>query len=697
MFRRCSTNIGKTFFISILILFLLAWWHTNVLATHRGNSQHCGNGVCQVSQDENQLTCPQDCGYPPSPAPSPQPSPTPAPSITASPTPTPINPSPTPGQATPTPNPSTSTNTTTSPTPEATPAPSVYPSITVSAYVAETNSTTVTINGSSSIETGSIAQVEYSFDGGTTWTQAGSTDGEFNSSSEVYTFTADVVREGKYVFQIRAKSNDGLYTQPENYGVANVLIVTTPPSINFAEIEPNPTSDQTPTISAAIKSSLSTLRRIEVSLDGGETWRIMKRDGAFYSYVPNTLEDGNYEVVVRAFDSAGNVSVSDTQTLVVDTIPPLIGGSLFTLGPQKLNPDTQGVVSMVAGSENTMVISMKGGVVKAQVKTKEETFDLHAQPGTSLWYGDVHFASAGEREITIAATDGANNRIERVVSVASVEDFGKVFNSANDAVVEGAAVSLYYYQPTAQTWYLWDGASYGQKNPQQTDSYGNYSFMVPPGRYYIEIKSHGYVTVHSEILDLTETSILNTDIRLRPKQSLALSLPFLGKTFLEFPTLIPDAVLVDIKSKTASSSVSNNLQLDLNGTAPDFALKNLANEEVSLSQYKGKNILLTFISSWSSSSLEQSPILSDIATALSDDQELVVVMVQESVPVIDTFMKRGKYAFPVLADTNGEVATEYQLTFVPQHFFIDKSGVVREVVVGVLDQQTALEKLSKLP
>lgn len=44
----------------------------------------------------------------------------------------------------------------------------------------------------------------------------------------------------------------------------------------------------------------------------------------------------------------------------------------------------------------------------------------------------------------------------------------------------------------------------------------------------------------------------------------------------------------------------------------------------------------------------------------------------------------GQYGltFPILLDTSGEVSSLYQLRSLPTSFFIDRHGVIQEVVIG---------------
>jgi hypothetical protein len=61
--------------------------------------------------------------------------------------------------------------------------------------------------------------------------------------------------------------------------------------------------------------------------------------------------------------------------------------------------------------------------------------------------------------------------------------------------IAGAIIRL--YQQEAGTWVLWDGARYGQVNPQETGSDGRYVFLVPQGLYYAEVERDGYVRMET--------------------------------------------------------------------------------------------------------------------------------------------------------------------------------------------------------
>lgn len=666
------------FFFTILFLTFTR----NVLATH-SNSAHCGNGVCQPSQNEDSLTCPADCGGAPTPTPTPAPTSTPAP--TNNPTPTPSSgssPSPTS-----TPGSSNDSNSSSSSTPSIT----YYPSVTLNTYSPNpTNKVPLTFSGKASIEQGTITLVEYTITNGADWISVQLSNGNF-------TFTTPQFVDGKYIIKVRAKSQANVYTQEGSYASQTIIIATNPPKVILDKISPNPSKNQSPTISGKTTSSLAGISKVEVTIDG-KSWQTAQRLGSTFNFtVKNKLEDGNYNITARAFDNAGNIGQSDTLTLVVDTIPPIIGGGMQALGPQLLIPDSNGVVRIVAGTKTTYALSMKGGVTEAKIKTQDESFDLKLQPDSNLWFGTIEFKKVGEKQIKISAIDGAANKTERNLNTVLVEDFGKVFDKQTQKGIEEAKVSVYFFETQSNQWILWEGDSYGQSNPQKTTLDGNYSFMVPPGKYYIDVYAPGYHPIQSEILNLSQTSILNYKFPLTSKPNVVLNLPFFGKVVLAIPSFKPQTLSTSILTQSNQKLTDTNLTLSQGVIAPNLILPNLNNQEINLSTFKGKKVLLSFISPWSSLSLEQAAILSETSSVLTEGQSILVVSLQESIASTENFMKRGNYKFLSLVDRNGQTAASYKITLLPQHFFIDKRGKIQEVYVGTLSKSEILEKLKNLP
>ena len=530
-----------------------------------------------------------------------------------------------------------------------------------------TNNPALAFSGKAIIEQGTLTTVEYSVTDGSEWLPAVANDGKFDGREEDFSFTTPPQSEGPHTVKVRAKSQADVAGEVS----AGVTIITTPPAVSLTGIGPSPTNNTTPRFTGQASSALGSVVRAEISLNGGATWLPAAYAGGSFGLSAQKLEDGNYQVVARATDNAGNTGRSGALTLVIDTIPPVIGGGVQAFGPQILAPNANNSVSMVAGAETTIAVSMKGGVTGAQIQTADGSFALEPQSGTDLWVGKIKFEKEGEKELTVSAVDGANNKTERLFNTLLVQKKGAVADKTTGTKITDAVISVYYFDTISRQWILWDGKSFGQENPQKTGADGTFSFMVPAGKYYAEITAPGYRTTQSEILTLTGTSTLNFDLAMRANSGFTL------------PFSPPDTVAVSINANQVSTARAT--VLEIGSAAPD------SKGVIGLAKYKGKKLLLTFLAPWSPLSQDQALILS----GLNSDETLAVAL-QESEARTQAFMQRGGYTFPVAADPEGRTAADYNVTILPQHYVIDAQGTVREVVAGVLSKDEILTKLAKV-
>jgi peroxiredoxin len=113
--------------------------------------------------------------------------------------------------------------------------------------------------------------------------------------------------------------------------------------------------------------------------------------------------------------------------------------------------------------------------------------------------------------------------------------------------------------------------------------------------------------------------------------------------------------------------------------APGFSLPTLAGDTVTLNSYRDKIILLNF---WASlpASRNELPILQQVYDTWSKDRLAVItVNIKESKKDVELFMSSKGLTLPVLLDTQGEVASLYDVGAKPTSFLIDSQGIIREV------------------
>ena len=116
--------------------------------------------------------------------------------------------------------------------------------------------------------------------------------------------------------------------------------------------------------------------------------------------------------------------------------------------------------------------------------------------------------------------------------------------------------------------------------------------------------------------------------------------------------------------------------------APDFVLRSLEGEEVSLASYRGRVVVLDFWASWCKPCRKSFPELHEIAASLaSEGVELLVISIDKTEEIArDYLIEHGFTTDNVLwgsLDEAREVKSEYGVIGIPHTFIIDREGLIR--------------------
>lgn len=117
--------------------------------------------------------------------------------------------------------------------------------------------------------------------------------------------------------------------------------------------------------------------------------------------------------------------------------------------------------------------------------------------------------------------------------------------------------------------------------------------------------------------------------------------------------------------------------------APDFTLETVDGDSVTLSDLRGQVVVLNFWATWCPPCRAEMPALEEVYTARRDDG-LVVLAVDQAEPadLVTDFRDELNLSFPLLLDPGYVVSDEYRINLLPSTFFIDRNGVIRDVVYG---------------
>jgi len=119
--------------------------------------------------------------------------------------------------------------------------------------------------------------------------------------------------------------------------------------------------------------------------------------------------------------------------------------------------------------------------------------------------------------------------------------------------------------------------------------------------------------------------------------------------------------------------------------AEDFRLPDLAGKEQSLSQYRGKIVLVNFWATWCKPCTTEMPAMQTMYDKLHDKGFVVLAVneLEDDVKVRDHIKLYG-HTFPVLMDRDNRVANQFGVFGLPVSVFIDQEGRVQEYIKGGL-------------
>ncbi len=136
----------------------------------------------------------------------------------------------------------------------------------------------------------------------------------------------------------------------------------------------------------------------------------------------------------------------------------------------------------------------------------------------------------------------------------------------------------------------------------------------------------------------------------------------------------------------------------INNLAPDFQLQSLDGQTISLSDLRGKPVLINFWASWCPPCREEMPYLQEIYEEWTDKGLVVLAInIGESSSTAEEFIQSYNLSFTVLLDTEQDIAQRYNITGIPTTLFIDKDGIIQDKVIGAFQSTAQIEnRLSKI-
>ncbi|GIV66142.1 MAG: hypothetical protein KatS3mg047_0535 [Bellilinea sp.] len=120
-------------------------------------------------------------------------------------------------------------------------------------------------------------------------------------------------------------------------------------------------------------------------------------------------------------------------------------------------------------------------------------------------------------------------------------------------------------------------------------------------------------------------------------------------------------------------------------SAPLFSLPDGENRSISLHDYEGSVVILNFWASWCPPCRAEMPAFQEVYDFHRDDGVIILgvnTTYQDDAESARQFAIERGVQFPVLYDFDNSVSRMYQIQALPTTFFIDRRGVIRNVIYG---------------
>lgn len=131
--------------------------------------------------------------------------------------------------------------------------------------------------------------------------------------------------------------------------------------------------------------------------------------------------------------------------------------------------------------------------------------------------------------------------------------------------------------------------------------------------------------------------------------------------------------------------------------APTFAAATFDGAEVSLADFRGRPVVLTFWASWCPPCRAEAPALERTwRTYQGRGVAFLGVNIQDTEAAARLFLREFGITYPSVRDATNEIATRYAVRGIPTTVFIDGDGYVQEFTVGGLTEQHLVARVEEL-
>jgi thiol-disulfide isomerase/thioredoxin len=164
---------------------------------------------------------------------------------------------------------------------------------------------------------------------------------------------------------------------------------------------------------------------------------------------------------------------------------------------------------------------------------------------------------------------------------------------------------------------------------------------------------------------------------------------FLGLAYFAYQDLTTGYKTQQENQLPNGVSSSNNTK---KSSAPDFTVFDEQGQEIKLSDFKGKPVILNFWASWCPPCRNEMPHFNEVYSQAGEDVVFMMVDLvdgqRETQAKGQAFIDEQGYDFPVYFDNDQNAARIYGISAIPTTYFINPEGNIVKAYQGAIDKDT---------
>lgn len=122
--------------------------------------------------------------------------------------------------------------------------------------------------------------------------------------------------------------------------------------------------------------------------------------------------------------------------------------------------------------------------------------------------------------------------------------------------------------------------------------------------------------------------------------------------------------------------------IEIGAEAPDFTLADIGGKQVSLSEFKGKAVILDFFASWCPPCRQEVPDFVELQKTYGNQGLVVIGVALVNKAEAKSFAEQFGINYPVLIDDKKASDLYGPIRSIPTTFIIDKSGKIVKMYIG---------------